>query len=127
MRDKRSIKMVLESQGDTHEKVANESNSELPSSSPTRSPGPPRIQIDVQIAHDLHFGHSRYARKAKEIKFLMAPVSCPTKIGVIHNNQNSTNFQNYFWCCATILARWEEHHHFIFSSRHHQTRPRVQP
>jgi hypothetical protein len=33
-----------------HEKVANQSNSELPSSSPTWSPGPPRIQINVQIA-----------------------------------------------------------------------------
>jgi hypothetical protein len=55
MEDKRSIKKVLESQGDMHEKVANQSNSELPSSSPTRSPGPPRIQIDVRIAYDLHF------------------------------------------------------------------------
>jgi hypothetical protein len=55
MEDKWSIKKVLESQGDMHEKVANQSNSELPSSSPTRSPGPPRIQIDVQIAYDLHF------------------------------------------------------------------------
>jgi hypothetical protein len=47
MEDKRSIKKVLESQGDMYEKVANQSNSELPSSSPTRSPGPPCIQIDV--------------------------------------------------------------------------------
>jgi hypothetical protein len=47
MEDKRSIKKVLESQGDVHEKVANQSNTELSSSSPTRSPGPPRIQIDV--------------------------------------------------------------------------------
>jgi hypothetical protein len=47
MEDKRSIKKVLESQGDMHEKVANQSNSKLLSSSPTRSPGPPRIQIDV--------------------------------------------------------------------------------
>jgi hypothetical protein len=50
MEDKQSIKKVLESQGDMHEKVANQSNSELLSSSPTRSPGPPRIQIDVHIA-----------------------------------------------------------------------------
>jgi hypothetical protein len=28
---------------------------------------PPRIQIDVQIAYDLHFGRSTYARKANEI------------------------------------------------------------
>jgi hypothetical protein len=106
MEDKRSIKKVMESQGDVHEKVANQSNSELPSSSPTRSPGPPRIQIDVQIAYDLRFGRSTYARKAKEITFPMEPISCPTKIGVVHNHQNNTNFQNHFWCCATILARW---------------------
>jgi hypothetical protein len=23
-----------------------------------------------------------------------------------HNHQNSTDFQNHFWCCATILAQW---------------------
>jgi hypothetical protein len=86
MEDKRNIKKVLESQGDVHEKVANQSNSELPSSSPTRSPGPSRIQIDVQIAYDLHFGQSTYARKAKEITFPMTLVSCPTKIGVIYNH-----------------------------------------
>jgi hypothetical protein len=106
MEHKRSMKKVLESQGDMHEKVVNQSNSELPSSSPTRSPGPPHIQIDVQIAYDLHFGHSTYARKSKEIKFPMALVPCPTKIGVIRNYQNSTDFQNRFWCCTTILARW---------------------
>jgi hypothetical protein len=92
MEDKRSIKKVLESQGDVHVKVANQSNSELPSSSPTRSPIPPRIQIDVQIAYDLRFVHSTYARKAKEITFPMALVPCQTKIGVIHNYQNSTDF-----------------------------------
>jgi hypothetical protein len=35
MEDKRSIKKVLENQGDVHAKVVNQSNSELPSSSPT--------------------------------------------------------------------------------------------
>jgi hypothetical protein len=74
---------VLESQGDIHEKVVNQSNSELPSSSPTQSPGAPRIQIDVQIAYDLRFERSTYARKAKEIKFPMTLVPCPNKIGVI--------------------------------------------
>jgi hypothetical protein len=74
MEDKWSIKKVLESQGDVHKMVTNQSNSELPSSSPTQSPRPPHIQIDVQIAYDLHFGCSTYARKAKEIKFLMALV-----------------------------------------------------
>jgi hypothetical protein len=71
MEDKLSIKKVLESQGDMHEKVANQSNSELSSSSPTQSPVPPRIQIDVQIAYYLYFGRSTYARKAKEITFPM--------------------------------------------------------
>jgi hypothetical protein len=92
MEDKRSIKKVLESQGDVHEKVVNQSNSELLSSSPTRSPRPPHIQIDIQIAYDLHFRRSTYAQKAKQITFPMAPVSCPTKIGVVRNHQNSTDF-----------------------------------
>jgi hypothetical protein len=92
MEDKQNIMKVLESQGDVHEKVANQSNSELPSLSPTQSPRPPRIQIDIQIAYDLRFGRSTYAQKAKEITFTMALVSCPTKIGVIHNHQNSTDF-----------------------------------
>jgi hypothetical protein len=43
MEDKQSINKVLESQGDVHEKVANQSNLELLSLSPTRSPGPPCI------------------------------------------------------------------------------------
>ena len=92
MEDKQSIKKVLESQGGVHEKVVNQSDSELLSPSPTQSPGPPRIQIDVQIAYDICFGRSTYARKAKEINFPMAPVSWTTKIGVIRNHQNSTNF-----------------------------------
>jgi hypothetical protein len=61
MEDKRDIKKVLESQVDVHEKVANQSNLELPSSSPTQSPEPHRIQIDVQIAYYLRFGSSTYA------------------------------------------------------------------
>jgi hypothetical protein len=77
MEDKRSINKVLERQGDVHEKVANQSNSGLLSSSPTQSPGPPRIQIDVQIAYDLCFGRSTYTRKDKEITFPMPLVSCP--------------------------------------------------
>jgi hypothetical protein len=86
MEDKWSIKKVLESQGDVHEKVANQSNSELPSLSPTQSPGPPRIQIDIQSAYDLRFGCSTYARKDKEITFPMELVSSPTKIGVVCNH-----------------------------------------
>jgi hypothetical protein len=86
MEDKQSIKKVLESQGDVHEKVANQSNLELPSLSPTRCPGPPRIQIDVQTVYNLRFVHSTSTQKAKEITFPMALVSCPTKIEVIHNH-----------------------------------------
>jgi hypothetical protein len=87
MEEKLNIKKVLESQGDMHEKVANQSNSELLSSSPTQIRGPPHIQIDIQIAYALHFGCSTYA-----ITFPMTPVSCPAKIGVTHNHQNSTDF-----------------------------------
>jgi hypothetical protein len=86
MEDKRSIKNVLLRQGDVHENVVNQSNSESSSLSPTRSPESPRTQIDVQIAYDLRFGRSTYAQKAKEITFLMALVSYPTKIGVIRNH-----------------------------------------
>jgi hypothetical protein len=92
MEDKWSIKKVLGSQVDVHEKVANQSNSELSSLSPTQSPGPPCIQIDIQIAYDLLFERSTYARKDKEISFSMELVSCPTKIRVIRNHQNSTDF-----------------------------------
>jgi hypothetical protein len=106
MEDKQRIKKVLESQGDMQQKVANQSNSELLSSNPTRSPGPPRIKIDVQITYDLCFGRSTFAWKSKKKTFRMAPVSYPTKIGVIYNHQNSSDFQNHFWCSTTILARW---------------------
>jgi hypothetical protein len=92
MEDKRSIKKVLESQGYMHAKVANQSNSELPSSSPTQSSRPPHIQIDVQIAYDLHFRRSTCAWKSKEKTFPMALVPCPTKIGVVRNYQNNTDF-----------------------------------
>jgi hypothetical protein len=105
MEDKQSIKKVLESQGDVHEKVGNQFNSELPSSSPTQSPGPPHIQIDVQIENDLHFRRSTYAQKDMVITFPMSLVSYSTKTGVVRNHQNSTDCQNHFWCCATILAR----------------------
>jgi hypothetical protein len=92
MEDKWSIKKVLESQGDMHEKVVIQSNLELLSLNPTRSPGQPCIQINVQIAYYLHFGHSTYAQKAKEIIFPMTPDSCLTKIGVVRNHQNNTDF-----------------------------------
>jgi hypothetical protein len=97
MEDKQSIKKLLENQGDVHKKAANQSNSELLSLSPTQSPGPPCIQINVQIAYNLRFGRSTYARKAKDMIFPMALFSCTTKIGVIRNHQNSTDFGNPFF------------------------------
>jgi hypothetical protein len=47
--DERDIKRALERQGNVHIKVEIQSNSEFQSltSSPTRCPGPPRLQIDV--------------------------------------------------------------------------------
>jgi hypothetical protein len=86
MEVKWSIKKVLERQEDVHEKVVNQSNLKLSSSSPTRSTRSHHIQIDVQIAYDLRFGRSTYARKSKKINFPMTPVSCPNKIGVIRNH-----------------------------------------
>jgi hypothetical protein len=49
------IKRVLESQGNTHNKVEVQANSESRSltSSPTWSVGPPCLQIDVQDVSDL--------------------------------------------------------------------------
>jgi hypothetical protein len=49
MEDKWSIKKVLESQRDVHEKVANQSNSELPSLSPTQSPGLSHIKLTSRL------------------------------------------------------------------------------
>jgi hypothetical protein len=66
MEDKWSIMKVLDSQGDVHEKVANQSNSKLSSSSSTQSPVPPCIQIDVQIAYasilDVQHMHGKLRR-----------------------------------------------------------------
>jgi hypothetical protein len=49
MKDMWDLKKVLESPGNTHNKVKSQSNSELRSvtSSPTQSPGPPFLQIDA--------------------------------------------------------------------------------
>jgi hypothetical protein len=74
---------VLRRQGDAHIEVEIQSNSEFQSltSSPTQSPGPPQIQIDVQDSYEIRFGRSTYARKEDEIKFRMELVPCPTIIG----------------------------------------------
>ena len=53
MEDVRDTKKVLESHEDVHNKVEIKSNLEFQSLSPTRSPGPPCIQIDAQDAYDL--------------------------------------------------------------------------
>jgi hypothetical protein len=52
------IKKVLESQENMHNMVEVQANSESrsPTSSPTRSPGPPCLQMDVQDASNLRFG-----------------------------------------------------------------------
>jgi hypothetical protein len=58
MEDMWDIKRVLGSQGDMHNKVEVQANSESRSLtlSPTRSPGPPCLQIDVQDTSDIRFG-----------------------------------------------------------------------
>jgi hypothetical protein len=55
MEDMWDIKKVLAIQGNRHTKVEVQANSESRSltSSPTWSPGPPCLQIDVQDAFDL--------------------------------------------------------------------------
>jgi hypothetical protein len=58
MKDVCDIKKVLEILGHMHNKVVVQANSESRSltSSPTRSPGPPCLQIDPQDTFDLRFG-----------------------------------------------------------------------
>jgi hypothetical protein len=65
--------MALERQGDVHIEVEIQSNSEFQSltSSPTRSPVPPRLQINVQDAYQIQFGRSIYAQKEDEMSFLI--------------------------------------------------------
>jgi hypothetical protein len=55
--DKWDIKKVLKRQGDMHIKVESQSNWELQSltSSPTRSPGPPWLRIDVHDTYNIGF------------------------------------------------------------------------
>jgi hypothetical protein len=58
MENIQDIKKVLESQGNMHNMVEVQANSESRSltSSPTQSPGPLCFQFDVQDASDLRFG-----------------------------------------------------------------------
>jgi hypothetical protein len=88
------IKRVLEKQGDANIKVDVQSNLEFQSLtlSQTWSPGPPRLQIDVQNTDEIRFGHSTYAQKEDDkIKFPMAPVPGPTIIGFDQNCRNNFN------------------------------------
>jgi hypothetical protein len=63
--DKQDIKRVLERQGGVHIKVEIQLNSEFQSLtfSPTRSPGSPRLQIDVHDIYQIRFGRSIYGQK----------------------------------------------------------------
>jgi hypothetical protein len=81
------IKRVHERQGGAHIKVEIKSNLEFQrlTLSPTQGPGPPQIQIHVHDAYEIGFGLSTYARKEDEIKFPMALVLGPTKIGFDQN------------------------------------------
>jgi hypothetical protein len=80
--DERDIKRVLERQGEAHIKVEIQSNSQFQSltSTSTRSPGLPRLQIDVQHIYKIAFGRSTYAQKENETNFPMALVPGTTKI-----------------------------------------------
>jgi hypothetical protein len=73
-----------------------QSNSEIQSltSSPTWSPGLPRLQINVQDAYQIEFGCSTYARKEDEIAFPKALVPCRTKIILDQNRWNNFNIQS---------------------------------
>jgi hypothetical protein len=57
--------------------------------SPTSSPGPPRLQIDVQDAYQIGFGLSAYTRKEDEIIFPMA-----YRIELDQNCRNNLNIQS---------------------------------
>jgi hypothetical protein len=106
MEDMWDIKRVLKSPGNTH-KVESQSNSELWSltSSPTRSPGPPCLQIDAHDASNLRFGWSTYASKEKEITVPIPLVSWSSKIGVGCNQQNKTDFHNLPGAAPPIWGR----------------------
>jgi hypothetical protein len=63
--DEWEIKRAQKRQADAHIKVEIKSNSEFQSltSSPTRSPGSPQLQYDVQDTYKIGFGRSTYTRK----------------------------------------------------------------
>ncbi len=80
MEDMRDIMKVLESQGNTHNMVEVQANSESRSLtlSPTRSPGPPQLQIDVQDAYEIGLGCSTYEPIEDKMNLPMTQVPGPT-------------------------------------------------
>jgi hypothetical protein len=80
--DEWGIKRMLERQGDTHITVEIQSISESLNLtlSPVRSPGPPRLQIDVKNAYKIRFGCSTYAQKEDEINILITLLPGPNRI-----------------------------------------------
>jgi hypothetical protein len=94
--DEWDIKRALERQGDAHIKMEIQSNSEFQSltSSPTQSPGPPWLQIDVHDAYHIRFGRSTYAQKEDELTFPLVSVPGPTKIGLEQNCRNNFNIKS---------------------------------
>jgi hypothetical protein len=63
-------------------------------SSPIRSLGPPRPQIDVQHEYEIGFRRSTYSQKEDEINFPMELVPGPTKIEFDQNCRNNANIQS---------------------------------
>jgi hypothetical protein len=85
--DELDIKRALERQGDAHIQLEIQSNSELQilTLSPTRSPVPPQLQIDVQDTYKIRFGHSTYAQKEDKIKFPVEAALGRIKMGFDQN------------------------------------------
>jgi hypothetical protein len=92
----------------THNKVEVQANLESRSLtlSPTRSLGPPCLQINVHDTTDLRFGRYTYAWKDEGVKIPMPSIAGSTKIGVSHNDRNKTDLQNLPCAVPPILGRW---------------------
>jgi hypothetical protein len=80
--DEQDTKRALERQRDVHMEIQSNSEFQSLTSNPTRSLGPPRLEIDVQDAYNIGFGRSIYAQKEDEINFPMESVPHPTKVGL---------------------------------------------
>jgi hypothetical protein len=106
MEDMWDIKRVLQSQENMHNKVEVQSILESRSltSSPTQSPGPHCLKIDVQDTSDLQFRWTTYAWKYKEITFPLPSVPWTTKIVVGRNHRNKIDFYNLRGTASPILG-----------------------